>query len=337
MTTRVLSIDGGGVRGIVPALVLAELERRVNAARVAKGRAPAPIGLAFDLVTGTSTGAIVACGLVGAKPGATGVPLATTEELVDVYRLRAREIFPAGLRRSLRAVFTAKHDPEPLEHVLAEICSTSRLSQALRRLVVPAYNPARRAMTIFDSGGGARSAGADYFLRDVLRATTAAPTVFPPTQIPPIAGLELAPFIDGGIALNSPSLLGYALARQELKGSAPDILVVSLGCGDEKKAYAYRQIKRWGYSGWLSPRRRVPILSLVMSAQSEAFHAIMDQLVPTETRYFRFDIDLPSDAAAIDDASPANIARLSDLAARLIVKESKRLDALTALLADAGR
>jgi patatin-like phospholipase/acyl hydrolase len=134
--TRILSIDGGGIRGIIPALVLAELERRAGK----------PVAELFDLIAGTSTGGILACGLT--IPGDGGRPRWHAEELVALYEKEGPHIFDRSLLKritSLEGIIDERYPNRPLHDVLRRYFGDARLRNALTRVLVPAYEKSSAA------------------------------------------------------------------------------------------------------------------------------------------------------------------------------------------------
>src|SRR5687768_18078831 len=128
---KVLCIDGGGIRGLIPALVLDEIERRT-------GRRIADM---VDLLAGTSTGGLLACGL--ARPGAGGRPRYTAAELADLYVQEGPKIFDRSLVKTITSVgglADERYDDAALEDTLARYLGDTRLSGALRDLLITAYD-----------------------------------------------------------------------------------------------------------------------------------------------------------------------------------------------------
>ncbi len=128
---KVLCIDGGGIRGLIPALVLAEIERRI-------GRR---IGELVDLVAGTSTGGILACGLT--RPGADGRPLYSAQELAGIYVEEGPKIFHRSLLKRIFSVegwIDERYDDDGLNAALARYLGEERLSGSLADLLVTAYD-----------------------------------------------------------------------------------------------------------------------------------------------------------------------------------------------------
>jgi patatin-like phospholipase/acyl hydrolase len=127
---RVLSVDGGGIRGIIPALVLADIERRTES-RIAS---------LFDLVAGTSTGGIIALGLT--KPTGAGRPAYTAAEIAELYSNKGKTIFSNTILHQLSSacgLLDEKYPSAGLEQVLHDYFGEARLRDALTDVFVPAY------------------------------------------------------------------------------------------------------------------------------------------------------------------------------------------------------
>ena len=217
---RILSIDGGGIRGTFPAACLAALERHL----------PKPIGCYFDLIAGTSTGGIIAIGL------ALGL---RASELLDLYEHRGPEIFGQGRGRLANAItrklcaarrfVTPKYRSGALRGVLDDVLGERRIGDARTRLLIPAWNPVARAVHVYKTAHHARFR-TDYrcLVVDAAMATAAAPTYFPRHVARDATGLT-----DGGTWANNPIALAVVEAVAVL-GWPPDALrVLSLGCLEE--------------------------------------------------------------------------------------------------------
>lgn len=330
MIVRILSIDGGGIRGILPARLLAEVERR----------AEKPAADLFDLVAGTSTGGILACGIARRIAAA---------QLGDLYARHGGEIFSRSFERFVATaggVLGAKYDPAPLEAMLRQALGETWLSAVgMPHLLVPSYAIALpRAEAIAGTQAGtlraplffkswkangraldaAEAAGAfDFPLWQVARATSAAPTYFPPAEIASASGDGYA-MIDGGVFANNPSLCALASARRLFPG-ADRFLLVSLGTGAAEAPIDPEEARSWGDAEWLKP-----ILSVFMDGAVDTICYIADQLLGRD--HFRFEAALGRSAAvpavAFDDASADNIQCLESLAQQMIADESGRLDAV---------
>ncbi len=306
----VLAIDGGGIRGIIPAIVLAELEQRA-------GR---PVAEMFRLVAGTSTGGIIALALT--RPGADGQPAWTAEQLVELYRQEGARIFESHLKHSMRAMyglFAEKYEAMALEELLERYCGGSTLAQSVTDVLVPAYEVVNRRLFYFDSAAARRDPSHDFPADVAARATSAAPTYFEPPAVAP----ELV-FIDGGVWANNPSMCAFV--RAQTLGLGPDVLLVSLGTGDQTRALRYEQVRHWGLAEWARP-----LLHVVLDGASMAIHEQLATILGPE-RYSRLQVTLTQASDDLDDARPENIARLERHARELIADRSAELDRLVKLL-----
>jgi patatin-like phospholipase/acyl hydrolase len=248
---RILSIDGGGIRGIYPARVLAELEERYCAGR--------PIAEHFDLITGTSTGGIIALGLgLGIGPA----------QLAQMYETRGREIFPPSaptfrgtIERALgwvRDKYRYRYERDVLRGVLESTFGNARLGDSRVRLCIPAAEGHHGEVYIFKTPHHA-----DY-QRDlhesavtVACATAAAPTFFQPLDS---GGYR---FVDGGIWANNPIMIGVIDALSCFEVPRERVRVLSLGNGDERYRVQSSHMKHGGQIQWLQ------VIDAAMSLQAQ--------------------------------------------------------------------
>lgn len=225
---RVLSIDGGGVRGVLPASFLARLEEvlEVQTARY------------FDLIVGTSTGGIIALGL------AAGLP---ASEILGFYEKRGPEIFggPRLLRRA-RQFAASKYGNDKLRAALRDVFGDRRLGESLTRVVVPAVNVDTGEVHIYKTAHHPKFR-IDYPtpVVDVALATSAAPTYFP--AFTSAGGTAL---LDGGLYANNPVGLAAVEAVTILGWARTEIDILSLGCGSEPPRRSTRRRRLGGYAGW---------------------------------------------------------------------------------------
>jgi len=308
---KVLSIDGGGIRGIVPALVLAEIERRT-------GRRIAEV---FDIIAGTSTGGVLALGLV--KPGAGGGPEFTAADLAALYEEQSARIFKRTLGRRLRSVGGAldqKYGSAGIEAVLDEHFRDTRLKDALTDVLITSYEIERRLPFFFRSSRAKLDPAYDFPMRLVARATSAAPTYFEPLRLAADGGTDYYTLVDGGVFANNPAMCGFAEIRKTVPGA--DLLVVSLGTGELTRRLPYESAKDWGLLEWAQP-----LLSVVFDGVSDTTDYELTQILAPD-RYYRFQTTLDEGSDDIDDVSATNICALRLQGERLIASASARLDAL---------
>lgn len=300
---KILSIDGGGIRGVIPALVLAEIERRT-------GR---PTHQLFDLIAGTSTGGILALGL--AHRGDRDTARFTAHDLVLLYEERGPEIFPRSIWRkvtTLKGLRRTRYPHEPLESILEEYFGHSPLNSALTDVLVSTYDIQNREPFFFKSW---REETGTVEMRQIARATSAAPTYFEPALVSVRGGMRA--LVDGGVFVNNPAVSAYA----EIMRRFPDdeLLVVSLATGALTRPIAYDDARKWGVLRWASP-----VLQVVFDGVSDAVDYQMRHLLSGNFYRFQAALDIASDD--MDDTSPENMEKLRREATRLIQTHEKSLD-----------
>ncbi|HWF53578.1 MAG TPA: patatin-like phospholipase family protein [Solirubrobacteraceae bacterium] len=303
-----LSIDGGGIRGIIPAMVLAELERRA-------GR---PVARLFDLIAGTSTGGILAIALT--RPGSDGEPMWSAQQVVDLYEHEGPTIFDRGKMHALHGIIDERYHVLGLEGVLARYCGDMRLGHAVTDILIPAYDVAKRNVFYFDSARARQEPSVDYPAKVVARATSAAPTYFEPLFVRGDEELEELVFVDGGIFANNPAMCAFAQAKRGRLET--DVLLVSIGTGSQTRPLPVEELRHWGTAQWARP-----ILHVVLDGVSEAIDQQLAMVLGAE-RYFRFQKDLTLAGDEIDDARPENIALLKQEAEHLIREQTAEIDHL---------
>ncbi|MEJ2069336.1 MAG: patatin-like phospholipase family protein [Syntrophobacterales bacterium] len=314
---KVLSIDGGGIRGIIPAMVLNVIER-------ATGK---PICQLFDLIAGTSTGGILALGLTKPNPRDPNQPHYPAEKLIDIYEQEGPTIFSRSVWHKLHSVWNLADEKYPssgIEGVLKDYFEDALLSQALTELVVPSYEIEKRDCFFFKrSKARANPSANDFLMRQVARSTSAAPTYFEPCWI---AGGEEKPYwalIDGGVFANNPAMCALAEAMV-IYGRDNDFLVVSLGTGQLTRPLDYEEAKDWGLAGWAQN-----IINIIFDGVQDTVDYQLRQLLPVTDgptrRYYRFQVELDRGNDDMDDASRTNLDALRKKADDLILLESAAL------------
>lgn len=314
---RILSIDGGGIRGIIPATVLAELELRT-------GRRIAEM---FDLIAGTSTGGILALALT--RPGHGGTPIYTAEELIGLYVEEGPEIFSRSIWHrvhSAEGLLDEKYPSGGLERAFHRYLGDARLSDSLTGVLVTAYEIEQRHTFFFKSSKARADAADDYAMRDAAQATSAAPTYFQPVRIDRGPDRPYLALVDGGVFANNPAMCAYAEA---VKGRPDaDVLLVSLGTGELTRRLEWSDAKDWGLVEWARP-----ILDVVFDGVSDATDHHLGELLGPD-RYFRFQTSLDDASDDIDDAGDDNLQRLKQEAAELVRRKEQDLDEVAARLGE---
>jgi len=311
---KVLCIDGGGIRGLIPALVLSEIERRT-------GRRTAEL---VDLVAGTSTGGILACALT--RPGADGRPLYSADELAGIYIEEGPRIFHRSLLKrifSLEGWVDERYDDAGLNAALLRYLADGRLSEALTDVLVTAYDIQDRFAFFFRSARARTDPTYDFPLFQVARATSAAPSYFEPAEATDVAAARTYPLIDGGIFAVNPSLCAYA---DVVAGAEELELMLSLGTGEHTRPYTFEQTRDWGQLEWARPGLEMVFDGVADTIEFEAATLMRDRYVRLQTK-----LNIASDD--FDDASQANLAALRAEAEQLIAGSDAQLDRVCAILA----
>jgi uncharacterized protein len=302
---RVLSIDGGGIRGLIPALVLTELERR-------SGRRVFEL---FDLIAGTSTGGILACALCAPQP----LPAA---ELVALYEDEGPKIFDRNVFQRIRSgegLIDERYDADALDSALERFLADKRLAEARPDLLVPAYNMTEPGPYFFKTRKARENPGQEDFpLSVVARATAAAPTYFEPLEVNEVA------LVDGGVFAGNPAMSAFA----EVLRFQPtaEVLLLSLGTGQRTRKRTFDQIKDWGLVEWAKP-----ILDVVFDGMSDVVDYQLEHAL-ADGRYWRLQTELDLASDDLDDASEGNLRLLRRHGEDLIDRESEVLDEIVAAL-----
>jgi patatin-like phospholipase/acyl hydrolase len=330
---RVLSIDGGGVRGLIPARLLEHLEAETNRRR----GAPKPLSEVFDLIVGTCTGGIIAIGLAAPEPAGANAPAFTPGALADMFSEDGDEIFPRSVLRQLHQSTEQCYSTRLLEHMLRIRLGELTFRDALTNVTVVAYDIERRRPHLFRRRGlgraqvnGAAESDPDFYLWQAARAATAIPAYFEPARVRAVTDGSEYTLIDGAVFASNPALVALAEARRSFPGEA-DILVVSLGTGRATQPYTYDRVRAWSYPGWADPRHGVPLLNCAMDGQAATAAQVMAGLLPDD-RYFRFDAPLDRASDQPDNTDTDNLDLLDEHARQIIGRERDRLDRLIKLL-----
>lgn len=310
---RILSIDGGGIRGIMPAILLRELESRA-------GKSCAAI---FDLLAGTSTGGIIVTGLLANLPAS---------KLVDLYAQRGAAMFYRSFEQKIATgdgTLAPKYTATAMEAELQSLLGDTWLSEtAGPELLVPSYDITKPEALVFRSWkargthleSGEQAANFDFQLRDLAHATAAPPYYFPPAQIQNKVGRQ-AVCIDGGMYANNPAALAMTAALRLWPGQ--EIQILSLGTGTLEVPLDINEAMKWGGAGW-APH----LLDIMMDGAADAVTYQLDEIAASDfgPRHDRLQVTLVGPDPSMDNATPTNISALEELAAQWLVSASPVLD-----------
>lgn len=292
-TWRILSIDGGGTRGIIPVTILAYIEERTQK----------PISQLFDLIAGTSTGGILALGLT--KPNKAGKPEFTAQDLCSLYEQEIPNIFrnPQSWWGNLLG---PKYTSFGFQDVLKNAFGTCRLKEALTNVLIPCYDIEHRAPYVFKSRLAKERFDFDFQMRDVAIAASSSPTLFYPVRIPRTSAVgRPICLVDGGVFANNPTISAFSEIKSMSETQDDKCFIVSIGTGKSTRPLTDEWISLFGYVQWSRP-----MLELVMESISESVHEQMKNLLTRieDQNYHRLQVDLPEHInPAIDNATTKNM------------------------------
>jgi patatin-like phospholipase/acyl hydrolase len=333
--TRILSIDGGGIRGIIPGQILVTLENKLQQM---DNNPDARLADYFDLIAGTSTGGILTC--IYLLPDLENPAKArfSAEEAVALYLDRGDEIFDMSFWQKIKSgvgIADEKYDEEPLVQALTEYMDDTMLSNLLRPTLITSYDIENRKGHFFKSHRAKKNEDYDFYVREVARSTSAAPTYFEVSKATSASGKEYG-LIDGGVFVNNPALCAYSEARTTIfdqfrdKPKATNMMILSIGTGNEDESYPYRKVKKWGALQWL-----VPLIDIMMSGVSQTVDYQLKQIydaVEKPDQYIRISPGLEKANSKMDDVSRENLNALKEAGSINAEKYDEKLTKVAKML-----
>lgn len=294
---RILSLDGGGMRGIFTAAVIAQLEQDLGV-RLADY---------VDLIVGTSTGGIIGLGLAAGKTG---------EQMRDFYAAEGARIFarPRSLPQRLRQ---PKYDRHVLDEVLQREFGDQRLNDLSTPVCVTAHELVAGTTRVWkDDHHHELSGGGDLLVWKVAAATSAAPTYFAPVQL---GGADS--HVDGGIWANNPALVGITEAVRYAGRSLDDIRLLSIGTTTRTfQVQDHDHARRMGLLAWLKEAREL----LLGGGVSMASDKQAELLLPLGA-YLRLNSERASHVPLDDYEKCAGLREVGEQVARLHRRQVRAL------------
>ncbi|EXB86649.1 Patatin group A-3 [Morus notabilis] len=342
----VLSIDGGGIRGIIPGIILSCLEAELQKLDGEDAR----LADYFDVIAGTSTGGLVTAMLTA--PNEDTRPRFAAKDIKDFYLQHCPKIFPqesfplAGAAETLKAMMGPKYDGKYLHNLLREKLGDLRLHQTLTNVVIPTFDIKRLQPTIFSSYEVKKNPSLDALLSDICTGTSAAPTYLPAHRFETSdSSGQVREFhlIDGGVAANNPALVAINEVSKEIHQGNNDFfpikptdygrfLVISLGTGSPKadEKYDAKEAAKWGVLGWLNSHNSSPLVDIFTQASSDLvdfFLSTVFQALHSEKNYLRIQDDTLSEkVSSVDIATKENLNELVKVGEALLKKPVSRVN-----------
>ncbi len=278
---KILSIDGGGIRGIYPAHILQCVQERLGI----------NVFDQFDMIAGTSTGSIIAAGIACQKQ---------PSEIVALYRKNGSEIFGQKVKSLWPSIFKqgahSKYENKNLKKVLDDEFGDTKLGDIKKPLLIPATDIGHGGVHVFKSSySRSFTRDTNVAVKHAVLASCSAPAFFDPVKI------DNYLLADGGVWANNPALAAVIDAQYRLNVDVKDIRILSLGTGQSRTAYGTKENKSWGLlTGW----KNLEFINFILSLQAQSTQNYLqlmlgkDQLIRLS---FESDNPLPMDDATVLD------------------------------------
>lgn len=317
-TVRILVVDGGGIDGVMPLVVLRYLEEKTHQ----------PISALFDFFTGTSTGSIITTVLN--VPNDKGQPKYSANQLLEMYKNLSKNILTPSMTRiifTLHGLFGPRLSVSNLHDEFTSLLGKKlNFGSLLKQVAITTYNLDEEKLTIFNSWE-CKNPGSRFPAADIITAAAATPMFFSPVIFTDDTENKQGSFVDGMIFANNPSLAAIREAFK-LYPNAKNFIIVHLGTGGTSVDYLKLsgiKVERWGTLRWIGP-----MITILYKAQNtvikEAIAGIQD-FNPNKTfHYYLFDKKLY--VTAPFDASKENIASIEHAANELLINQKETLDSV---------
>lgn len=329
-------MDGGGVRGLIPTIVLKRVEELI---REKSGNPDLALTDVFDFFAGISTGSIITSLLLCPEDpdDPSSRPRYDASDAVEIYQKRGKEVFFASINHrfaSLGGIAESRYPAIRLEEILQEYFGDLHLSQLLHPCLFAAYDMEKSVPVFFNKSRAALSQDYDFLLRDVIRGTTAAPTYFEPAKIHSLSGIPYT-LVDGATFSNNPAQAAITeiASHKDEPLDYGKILMLSLGTGNISRSYVYEDIRRWGALSWA-----LPIVEIMMSGVSRSIDFQLRELFRSsrnEKGYLRIDpiLGYTTPSPSLDNVSDIHIEKLIEVSTKAVHEYDTMLkDFVNALL-----
>ncbi|KAI6700074.1 hypothetical protein NL676_014398 [Syzygium grande] len=348
----ILSLDGGGVRGIIPGVILGYLEAQLQELDGEDAR----LADYFDVIAGTSTGGLITAML--SAPDANKRPLFAAKDIVPFYLENCPKIFPQGcgclgsVVSTLRSLTGPKYNGVYLHKLIRKLLGTMRLHDSLTSLVIPTFDIKKLQPVLFSSYEVAKHSFLDAQLSDICIGTSAAPTYFPAhyfkTEDKDGQAHEFN-LIDGGMVANNPTLVAISEVTRRILNEDPhfsDIkspvdytrfLVISLGTGSDTSEIKFnaKKASKWGLFCWLYQDGTSPLIDVYSQGSSDIvdYHnSVVFKAYQSENNYLRINDDtLEGTLSSVDTSTKENLEGLVKVGEHLLKKPVSRVNVETGL------
>ncbi|GJN35173.1 hypothetical protein PR202_gb23932 [Eleusine coracana subsp. coracana] len=348
----ILSIDGGGVKGIIPATFLAFLESKLQEL----DGSDVHIANYFDVIAGTSTGGLITAMLTAPSLKSSKEPCYKAKDILPFYLKHCPRIFPhrTGLFGWLfkvldiiKMIIGPKYDGRYLRKIICDLLGDTSMKEALTNVVIPTFDVKCLKPTIFSTFKARSNTLMDARLADVCIGTSAAPTFLPAHYFETVDHRTGAShsfnIIDGGIAANNPTLVAMGEIAEQIRLKSKEFpetkpldyhryLVITLGTGLPEQDIKFDAwcVSNWGIFGWLGREDKVPLLNMFLHASSDmtdAYVANLFKAIGSSDQLLRVqDHGIPIEAMSPDLSTEENLGRLVEIGEKLLHKPLSKDD-----------
>ncbi|MCL6259867.1 patatin-like phospholipase family protein [Aquiflexum sp. TKW24L] len=324
----IISIDGGGIRGIIPGTILALMEQKLQDRLLDPD---ARLVDYVDFVAGTSTGGILGCGMLMPSESNPKKPKYTLSEVVQLYLENGQEIFSNPFSQKVKSLYGLKDEKfsnTNLKKSLNDYFGDTLLSQLIRPCLFTSYDIEERKAKFFKHSKALESEAEDFYVRDLSLATSAAPTYFEAALIQSKAA-ESFPLIDGGVFANNPAMCAYAEVRKCIfdyvtNPTSKDMMMISIGTGSVKKPIPYKKAKNFGTVEWIKP-----LIDIMMSGNSETVSHQLEWLFDAGNNrqgYVRLEPPIGDANSDMANATKKNMAALKRAGVLFVQNNQEKID-----------
>lgn len=321
MSVTILTIDGGGMKGIISAIVLMKLEKYL---RQYSKNDEAVLTDYFDIVAGTSTGSILTALLL--CPDEKGKQKYRAEDVLELYMSKGKDIFrkrPLYPINSFFGLCKSRYTNHYFKKELEEYFGELKISELLRPCMIVTYDMESRKTLFLNSISSKKNPMRDIRVSDAVLASCSAPTYFPPVCTKKDAHCKDC-LVDGGVAANNPSMsaLIEALKLPQAK-TIQDTYLLSIGNVSTYKSYSCDEAKGWGIAEFA-----LPLLTIIMETSEEIVDYQLRKLYEcyhASNHYLRIEACTRADVPAMNDTSKEAIQTLVGIGNKLADREELSL------------
>ncbi|KAG4140376.1 hypothetical protein ERO13_D06G014750v2 [Gossypium hirsutum] len=352
--TTVLSIDGGGIRGIIPGIILGFLESELQKLDSEDAR----LADYFDVIAGTSTGGLVTAMLT--CPNDKNRPLFAAKDIKNFYLINCPKIFPqpgcplfSQTTKVLKALSGPRYDGKFLHYIIKKKLEGRRLNETLTNVIIPTFDIKLLQPVIFSSFQVKKNPTLNALLSDICIATSAAPTYLPAHYFKTITLLAMGEVSRDIIDKNG----DLGTQKNKNDNSKPcneaidysKFLVISLGTGSSSEAktttkYSAKQAAEWGMLGWLTSGGSTPLVDVFTQASGDMVDlhlSVLFKALDHSDKYLRIlfqkkksylriqDDELKGDVSSVDIATRTNLDELVKVGEKLLRDPVSRVDLVT--------